>query len=162
MKDMDQDNGPDSRTDSGRREMLARSAAFLAAPAMLGGAAQSTQKPVRPRASARRYDMKKSINLWAFPYPGQWTLKECLQISKDAGFDGVELNFDIKGEFSAESTDSQIREIGELARKVGIAISGVCSFLFWPYPLTANDPEKRKKAMELGSRMIEAAALRAK
>ncbi len=159
MKEMDRDNGPDSRTDSGRREMLARSAAFLAAPAMLGGAAQSAQKPVRPRASARRYDMKKSINLWAFPYPGQWTLKECLQISKDAGFDGVELNFDIKGEFSAESTDSQIREIGELARKVGIAISGVCSFLFWPYPLTANDPEKRKKAMELGSRMIEAAAL---
>lgn len=46
-----------------------------------------------------------------------------------------------------------------MARKVGIGISGVCSFLFWPYPLTASDPEKRKKAMALGARMIEAAAL---
>ena len=30
--------------------------------------------------------MKKSIHLWAFPYPGQWPLKRCLEIAKDAGF----------------------------------------------------------------------------
>jgi hexulose-6-phosphate isomerase len=140
--------------------MLARSAAFLAASGGLGASpAQTPQHPVRRRAPARRYDMKKAINLWAFPYPGQWTLKECFQISKEAGFDAVELNFDLTGEFSAASSDSQIKDIGRLARQAGVAISGVCSFLFWPYPLTANDPEKRNKALELGNRMIEAAGL---
>jgi hexulose-6-phosphate isomerase len=148
---------------SGRREMLARSAAFLTAPGVLSAAAsqaaQGAQRSIRPTTPKRRYDMKKSINLWAFPYPAKWTMKECLQISKDAGFDAVEINFDLTGEFSAESSDSQIKEIRELAQKTGIAISGVCSFLFWPYPLTANDPAKRNKAMQLGGRMIEAAAL---
>ena len=31
--------------------------------------------------------MKKSINLWAFPYPDRMTLKECLELAKDAGFE---------------------------------------------------------------------------
>jgi L-ribulose-5-phosphate 3-epimerase len=161
MKHDDKNEAPNPG--SGRREMLARSAALLAVPGVLGASspppAPSVQKPVRPRSSPRRYDMKKSINMWAFPYPGEWSLKECLQLSKDAGFDAVELNFDLTGEFSAESSDGQIKEVGELARKIGIGISGICSFLFWPYPLTAADPEKRKKAMELGARMIQAAAL---
>ena len=39
------------------------------------------------RASPKRYDMKKSINLWAFPYPQKMSLKECFKLAKDAGFD---------------------------------------------------------------------------
>jgi len=35
--------------------------------------------------------MLKSINLWAFPYPERMTLRECLQLAKDAGFDGIKL-----------------------------------------------------------------------
>jgi hexulose-6-phosphate isomerase len=103
--------------------------------------------------------MKKSINLWAFPYPGPWNLKKCLQVAKDAGFDGVELNFNLTGEFSAESTPGEIEGIRRLADDVGIAISGVCSFLFWPYPLTHNDPERRRQAVELALKMIEGARL---
>ena len=34
--------------------------------------------------------MKKSINLWAFPYPQRMNLEECLRLAKDAGFDGIE------------------------------------------------------------------------
>ncbi len=105
--------------------------------------------------------MKKSINLWAFPYPDKWTLRECLQIAKDAGFDAVEPNFNLEGEFSAESTDDEIRSIKTLADEIGIAISGLCSFLFWPYSMTHNDPARREKGIELAGRMIEAAALTA-
>ena len=36
--------------------------------------------------------MKKSINLWAFPYPDRMNLRECLQLAKDAGFDGIEIH----------------------------------------------------------------------
>ncbi len=103
--------------------------------------------------------MKKSINLWAFPYPQRWSLAECFKVAKEAGFDAVELNFDLDGEFSAEAGDDQIREIGALARNSGIEISGVCSFLFWPYSMTHNDPETRQRGRDLAARMIEAAEL---
>ena len=38
-----------------------------------------------------------------------------------------------------------------MADKIGIAISGLCSFLFWPYPLSSNDPAKRNRGIELAS-----------
>jgi hexulose-6-phosphate isomerase len=146
-----------------RRELLAYTAAFgtsfLAAQGLVRADSepQASAKPATP--AHRRYDMKKSINLWAFPYPQKWSLKECFEISKDAGFDGVEINFALEGEFSAESTDTQITDVRKLAEKVGITISGVCTFLYWPYPFSHNDPDRRAKSLELAARMIEAARL---
>ncbi len=101
--------------------------------------------------------MKKSINLWAFPYPDRMSLRECLQLAKDAGFDGIELNFDLENDLSPRATPEQLRSIGKMAREIGIAISGLCSFLYWPYSLTDNDPERRAKGLELGLQMIRAA-----
>ncbi len=149
----------------GRREWLAYSAAFGVAflgrqgLAAEGESAAKTLSAAPTKQAPRRYDMKKSINLWAFPYPDRMSLKECFQLAKAAGFDGVEVNFDEKGELSAESSDSEFQAIGNMARETGLAISGLCSFLFWPYSLTHNDPEQRKKGMELARKMIRAARL---
>ena len=103
--------------------------------------------------------MKKSINLWAFPYPAQWTLRECLEIAKDAGFDAIELNLDSEGELSVRSEPAQLAEIRRLAELARIEISGICSFLFWPYSMTSNDAEQRAKGVEMAGAMIAAAAL---
>lgn len=149
----------------GRRELLAYTAAFgstfLARQGLVqaGESGGATKTAPRTIPSSRKYDMKKSINLWAFPYPDQWSLKECFELAKDAGFDGVEINFALEGEFSAESPAEEIVEIRRLAEQVGIAISGVCSFLFWPYPLTHNDAQRRDEALEIALKMIEAARL---
>jgi len=148
----------------GRRELLAYSAAFgstfLAGQGLVAAEDEATSQndPVVQPAQ-KRYAMKKSINMWAFPYPEKWTLVQCFQLAKEAGFDGIELNYALEGEFSPESTPDQIRRIGQLARKNGIQISGVCSFLYWPYSLTHNDPLRRKKGMELAHQMIEAARI---
>ena len=147
-----------------RREWLAYSAAFGAAFLGRQGLADEATGTARAAPTAvqvapRRYDMKKSINLWAFPYPDRMSLKECFQLAKDAGFDGVEVNFALEGELSAESSADEIRAVGELAQQVGIAISGLCSFLFWPYSLTHNDPERREKGLQLASQMIQATRL---
>jgi hexulose-6-phosphate isomerase len=145
-----------------RRELLAYSAAFGAAFLARQGLAAGQQETPRtppPGPPPRRVQMKKSINLWAFPYPDRWTLRECLQLARQAGFDGVELNFNLEGEFSAASTPAEIRAIKRLADEVGIAISGVCSFLFWPYSMTHNDAARRQKGIELALQMIEAARL---
>jgi hexulose-6-phosphate isomerase len=109
------------------------------------------------RASPKRYRMKKSINLWAFPYPQRMNLEECLQLAKDAGFDGIELNYDLENDLSPKSGRKEYQAIRKMADKIGIQISGLCSFLFWPYPLTSNDPDKRARGIELAGKIAQAA-----
>ena len=122
----------------------------------IGGAAEPKPRDAR-RSAARRYKMKKSINLWAFPYPDRMSLKECMQLARDAGFDGIELNYDLENDLSPNSGTKQYHEIRKMADDIGIAISGICSFLYWPYPLTSNDPKERARGMELAGLMAQAA-----
>src|SRR6185436_11911713 len=103
-----------------RREILAYSAAFgsafLAAQGIAaaddsktkGGAAKPSTKPA-VKEPGRKYDMKKSINLWALPYPQKMTLKECFELCKDAGFEGVEVNYAIDGDLSSETSEAGIK-----------------------------------------------------
>ncbi len=102
--------------------------------------------------------MKKSINLWAFPYPQRMTLRECMQLAKDAGFDGIELNYDLENDLSPKGTTQDFLAIRRMADEIGIEISGLCSFLFWPYPLSSNDPAKRNRGIELAGMIAQAAA----
>ncbi len=124
--------------------------------------AQETPKPSGPddrKMSPKRYDkMKKSINLWAFPYPDRMTLRECLQLAKDAGFDGIELNYDLESDLSPKSGTKEFVAIRKMADEIGIEISGLCSFLFWPYPLSSNDRQKRERGLELAGKIGKAAA----
>ena len=139
-----------------RRTILrstALGAATVSAASVIG--AQAQEPPGKPapddrRSSPKRYDkMKKSINQWAFPYPERMNLRECLQLAKDAGFDGIELNYDLENDLSPKSGTKEYHAIRKMADDIGIAISGLCSFLFWPYPLTSNDKSKRSKGLEL-------------
>jgi len=147
------------------QHLMSRRAAISTALAAAGGAAAFGQtiasaaeqdKPSAERA-AKQYPMKKSINLWAFPYPEKMNLERCLRLAKDAGFDGIELNYDLDNDLSPKSGSKEFLQIRKLAEKIGIAISGVCSFLFWPYPLTSSDPEKRARGVELAAKMTQAA-----
>lgn len=147
-----------------RRELLAMSttfgASFLATQGLMSQAEAAEQEKEIRKASeptGKRYDMKKSINLWALPYPDKMSLKECFELAADAGFDGVEVNYNLEGDISPEASEADLKAIGNLARKCGVEISGVCSFLFWPYPLTSNDPERRATGTELAGKMVGAA-----
>ena len=96
---------------------LSRRAVLGTALATAGAATSMLQGPWGIAAAAdpvpgnsspsKRYAMKKSINLWAFPYsnpfPNQWTLEKCLRVAKDAGFDGIELNYDLDSDLSPKS-----------------------------------------------------------
>ena len=119
---------------------------------------QAQPAPDPRRASPKKYNMKKSINLWAFPYPDKMNLRECLQLAKNAGFDAIELNYDLDNDLSPKATTEDYRKIRQMADSIGIAISGLCSFLFWPYPLTSNDESKRKRGLELAGLIGQAAS----
>jgi L-ribulose-5-phosphate 3-epimerase len=142
--------GPISRRSA--LSTLVAGAAFLSPGGFAAQEAPGGTAPPR-----KRYEMKKSINLWAFPYPQRLTLAQCLQLAKDAGFDGIELNYDLESDLSPRSSTREFEEIRKTAEKIGIAISGLCSFLFWPYPLTSNDETKRRRGLELAGRMAQAA-----
>jgi L-ribulose-5-phosphate 3-epimerase len=155
------ENSPVDAAMVSRRTAL-RTALAAAGVAATGAAASgsepiATLQPDSRKASPRRYDMKKSINLWAFPYPQKMTLKECLQLARNAGFDGIELNYDLENDLSPRSGTKEYEAIRKTAQEIGIAISGLCSFLFWPYSFTSNDLVSRNRGLELADQMIRAA-----
>jgi L-ribulose-5-phosphate 3-epimerase len=144
-----------------RRDLLGAAAIAGAATGLAAGrlAAQDAPAPDERRSSPKAYPkLKKSINLWAFPYPDRMSLRECLQLAKDAGFDGVELNYDLESDLSPKAGAAEFAAIRKMADEIGIAISGLCSFLFWPYPLTSNDPAKRERGLELAGLIARAAS----
>ncbi len=147
-----------------RREAIQAGLAAFGAAALLGPAARAVEQEGNApapadarRASPKRYAMKKSINLWAFPYPERMSLEECLVLAKRAGFDGIELNYDLDNDLSPKAGAQELAGIRRMAEKVGIEISGLCSFLFWPYPLSSNDAAKRSRGIELAGKIAEAA-----
>jgi L-ribulose-5-phosphate 3-epimerase len=144
-----------------RRAALRSSIVAAGGAAALGGAAGNADEGPRQadpnRGPIKRYDFKKSINMWAFPYPEKMDLRACLRLAKDVGFEAVELNYDLDHDLSPHADEARLRGIRELAREVGIGISGVCSFLYWPYSLTDSDPARRARGLELAESMIRAA-----
>ncbi len=143
-----------------RRDALklsAAAAATLGAFAFEPARAATPGAPDERRGAKRRYPMLKSINQWAFPYPQRMNLRECLQLAKDAGFEGIELNYDLDNDLSPKAGTKEFEAIRKMADQIGIRISGLCSFLFWPYPLTSNDPAKRAQGIELAGKIAQAA-----
>jgi len=142
-----------------RRHALKTTLAAAAGATLTAGARaqEPADAPDERRASPKRYDMKSSINQWAFPYPDRMDLEACLRLAKAAGFDGIELNYDLDNDLSPKATQRDYQRIRRLADDIGIRISGLCSFLFWPYPLTSNDPAKRARGLELAGLMAQAA-----
>ena len=136
---------------------VAAAAGTVATATATTSATAAPRKADERRSSPKRYKMKKSINLWAFPYPDRMNLRECLQLAKDAGFDGIELNYDLESDLSPKSGTKDYHQIRKMADQIGIEISGLCSFLFWPYPLVSNDLQKRTRGLELAGKIGQAA-----
>ncbi len=133
---------------------------LLAGAAFLAPGGLAAQQPPAPAASPRRkpYAMKKSINLWAFPYPQRMTLVQCLRAGKGRRLrrHRAELRPGVATSPPRRAPGSS-RTSAAPRTEIGIAISGLCSFLFWPYPLTSNDEARRRRALELATRMAHAA-----
>jgi len=153
-------NKPVSRRDALTAGLALAGGLTFAGAASADDPTTSSTAPPTPddrRSSPKRYPFKKSINQWAFPYPQRMNIEECLLLAKRAGFDGIELNYDLDNDLSPKHGPKEFAAIRSLADKIGIEISGLCSFLFWPYPLSSNDAEKRSRGLELAGKIGEAA-----
>jgi len=100
--------------------------------------------------------MKISISNWSFD-PGK-SLRDCMELAKDAGYDGFEVALGDVGEFSMESSEADARAVRARAEEVGIEISGVACGLYWGCSLTADCEAERAKAKAILKKEIEMAA----
>ncbi|HPP29778.1 MAG TPA: sugar phosphate isomerase/epimerase family protein [bacterium] len=93
--------------------------------------------------------MKKSINIGVI---GNRGLKDGLKIIKNAGFEAVELNY-------TEEMEKQgmgyVEKIKDMVLNEGLEIASLLTGQFWQFPLTSDNPEKRKRGEELLSKSIE-------
>jgi hexulose-6-phosphate isomerase len=87
--------------------------------------------------------MRKAINYWAFT-PDK-SLEQVFALAKDAGFEGVELTYDVTGPITAETSDARLAEIRALAQSMGLALPTVATGVFWGInPIAANAAEREQ------------------
>lgn len=100
--------------------------------------------------------MKIGVNRWTMP--GAWSLSECFEAAKKAGFDTIEINVGETGELTPDTTEADARRIADLATQVGIGLSSLSSGLGWSWPLTDADPAKRARAQEIVAKSLRIAS----
>ncbi len=99
--------------------------------------------------------MKKGISIWSFAEPD---LRKCMELAKDAGFDGIELALDETGPVSLESTKEDILKVKAMADEIGLELYSVASGLYWTYNYTSGVEENRAKAKEITKKQLEVAS----
>lgn len=99
--------------------------------------------------------MKKSISQWSF---AKGSLKECMQLAREAGFEAIEVTVAEEGEITLSSSQKDVQAILKTAQDIGIQISSLATGLFWKYSLTSNSASLRNKAKEIVIKMLDIAA----
>ncbi len=88
--------------------------------------------------------MKRGVNAWI--YPSNFNFESVLRLSKNIGFDGVELNLD---EEMLKIDRGGRSEISDVARSLDLELPSLCTGLFWKYNLASPDEKIRRKGIEL-------------
>ncbi len=99
--------------------------------------------------------MKKGISIWSF---AETDLRKCMELAKDAGFDGLELALDEHGPVSIDSTKEDIVKVKQMAEEVGIELYSVACGLYWTYNYTSANEENVKRAKEITKKQLEVAS----
>jgi L-ribulose-5-phosphate 3-epimerase len=101
--------------------------------------------------------MLKSVSVWALKNsesrPADWVFAE----ARERGFEAIELAIGLRGLVTPDSTEKDCESLVQMARAEGIRISSLASGLGWQFPLTADDPEVRRKGVEMIRKSIYAA-----
>lgn len=99
--------------------------------------------------------MKKGISIWSF---AETDLRKCMELAKDAGFDGLELALDEHGPVSLESTKEDIMKVKAMADEIGIELYSIACGLYWTYNYTSANEENVIRAKEITKKQLEVAS----
>ena len=103
--------------------------------------------------------MLKGVNQWCFPEG--LPLQQLFSISREAGYDAVELNVDPLGGvgLTMETTALEAEAIGRLARDYGIQLRSLSTSLLWRTPLSSADASVREQGRRVVEKQLELAEL---
>lgn len=101
--------------------------------------------------------MLKSVNQWCFPEGTP--LPKLFQISREAGFDAVELNVNPSGGvgLTMDTTPGEADEITKLARESGIQLRSISTSLLWKNPLSSADADLRAAGRSVVTKQLDLA-----
>ncbi|MBO9606195.1 MAG: sugar phosphate isomerase/epimerase [Paenibacillaceae bacterium] len=104
--------------------------------------------------------MLKGVNQWCFPEGTP--LDSVLAVSKEAGYDAIELNLYESAHavgLHKDMTAAQAEAIGEQVRSRGLQLRSLSCGLFGSMPLSSPDESVRENGRKLIEKQIELAAL---
>lgn len=99
--------------------------------------------------------MKKAISIWSFY--GSYDLEGKLNLAREAGFDGLEMDLSEDGPVNLKSTDADLAKVRSLYEKAGVARSGLATGLYWGSNPASANPATREQASFILKREIECA-----
>ncbi|MBO1304739.1 sugar phosphate isomerase/epimerase [Enterococcus sp. 669A] len=113
--------------------------------------------------------MKKGMNVWSLP--SDLSLEEQFRVTKEAGFDTIELNVteaeisetivskDLalaeKLDLTLEASEDDLANIKRLSEKYQLPIESLSTALHWKYPLNAEKESDREKGKYIVKKMID-------
>ena len=74
-----------------------------------------------------------------------------LDLARDAGFPGVEVNLEPWQEVSLASSDEDLADLRRMVEAHGLCVSTVYSREQWHTPMSSPDPDKRARCRHGGS-----------
>lgn len=101
--------------------------------------------------------MRKSLSLRMFP-PEMDTLSR-LDLARDAGFAGVEVNLEPWQEYSLASSDDELAALRRAVEARGLCVSTVYNREQWHYPMSSRDPVVRAHCRDIIAGLARAATI---
>jgi len=101
--------------------------------------------------------MLKSVNQWCFPEGTP--LPKLFEVSREAGFDAVELNINPPGGvgLTMDTTPGEADEIAKLARENGIQLRSISTSLMGRSPLSSADADMRATGRSVVTKQLDLA-----
>lgn len=89
-------------------------------------------------------------------FPRNMPYTECFRTARNAGFEGIELT--MAGEVGMASTPDQVKQLGDAARKAGVAIASLWVSPLGSSPLNSPDAEVRSRGLAAIRKALEFAS----
>lgn len=101
--------------------------------------------------------MLKAVNQWCFV--ANTPLEQIFEVSRDAGYDAVELNVYEPGGvgLTLDSTPEEAAEIARMAKSYGLQLRSLSTGLMWKSPLSSEDADVRAQGRAVIIKMMQLA-----
>lgn len=85
-------------------------------------------------------------------------IRDCLQLCKDLGYDGLEVTMTETSDLNLNATEADYRRLRDLSREIGVEFTSIAGGAPRTASMTSPDPAQRQQAVDGLAKTLEAAA----